>query len=450
MGLPIPFSNIGTVVTDILPLPLTTLNNLTNETYISEEVLEVLRLEQTTVALALNAAQVWHYFTEYQNVGSILFSTQERLDLGILLQDGVKSLSNAIRYTPIDNESFERLSEAMSEFSNASYQFKAFLQKLTNIGRREWTEFNIYGMYCGIAILSFALAYQVIILAYYSVEWRLSKNTSLLFPVSNKIPEQTAAIILLLLHCALLTFSNSYIDAEKQILMFCIAIICLLLAYRLRYTSSSVSLNNTDSDNPGQIGLSIEWCPIIVVCLSRLHEELVLGHGIDPSLKLYGAQHPLAFILSALILIILRFRVLADSHSKSKHRWAGATLSFQCDSLSIICLCVSWWYKRRGAGSDEISFVFTRAALMLPMFGLFLERYVWVRYSNKSLKNCNSVFTVDDIQGAQTHVNVFRICLYLIVVTGASAISSVAIIALQVWSMYVLVSIGNNQKARIS
>ena len=440
--MPIPFASIGTVVSDILPLPL----KIRNKRTLSEGANKALNLEHSAVALALNAAQVWHYFKEYEKVGSTLISSQERIDLESILQIAIRSLSNGIDYNS-QGDKGSNFARATHEFRNAENEIKHFLRKLTDIGRRKWTEFNVLGMCCGITFLTIALVLVII----------SGNSMSTTFPVfksdvfrsildKSKAPEQIATILMLLLHSVFLTFSNSYIDAEQQILMFALSIICLLLAYRLRYTSAASTRHKIDPNNPGCIGLSLEWCPIIIIILARIHEELITGHGIDSSLKLHTVQHPVVFILSSLVLIIIRVRVMMDSHSKSKHRWPGLILSLNFESLAIIALCVGWWYKRKGVEFDENSYLFTRIAFVLPIIGICAERYVWVRYSSKSFSNCSSLLSINDIDGAQTHVNAFRLCLFLIAVTGSSAVSSVVIIILKVWSLYVLAAIGNMQQ----
>jgi len=443
LGIPIPFSNLGTVAVDILPLPPSALaaldEKISSKGDLSGDVTKLLRIEHSVTALAINSAQVWNYFQKYSLVSPLFLSKQNNEKLTLMLNKATESFSTAIRNSIHDNGNEQN---CFVEYERAYHRFSDFLSTATDVGRQAWSEFNIFGMFLGISIICLALAVSVVLWFYIYIPSFNSRVSP--FPDCRKITECVAAAIFIMLQIVLLTFSNSYIDCEQSIVMFTIACLCILIFPRLRFADTQFG-NMSVSNEPGKITLSPSWFPVSILVASRIHELFVFGHGLDPSLKLYSAQNPIVFVMSSFALMFIRLRLFADAHSKSKYGWSGAMLSFQCDVLAILFLCASWRYKRKGIDFDESGFVFARCAFLFPLLGYILERISWLLQSSllKAYFRFSDVF---DVEGAQTHVNIFRIVIILMNVTGPSSAISVVLVFMQVWPLYYLAELCGSRK----
>jgi phosphatidylinositol glycan class O len=146
LGLPIPFANLGGLDPTLLPGSTP---------------------KHTATALALNAAQVWRYFTIYSETANRLPGLpplQEELDVAVSVF--VKAL--------LDPENPD-----VDQFVQASTLFKSFLQNALTLGQHVWKRFYSLGMVCGVSVL------VVAILLYAWPLWRDLMVTTRRFPISQ-------------------------------------------------------------------------------------------------------------------------------------------------------------------------------------------------------------------------------------------------------------------------
>ena len=205
------------------------------------------------LALALNAAQVWRYFTVYSQTANKLPSMPE---LDSLLNSALSAYKRALEH--------EDGSDSIA-YREACGKFKVFLNEAAELGIRVWTRFDTVGMVLGGSIL-FASA---LLVSWYLVRLAFYLNSTL--PGDQRL-EVTLASLLMLFYCVLLTFSNSYIDAEQHIGTFVQAVICIALCGRL--VSAPTYPKN------GKILPSLTpWLPLVIPLCSRIGELFVAGHG---------------------------------------------------------------------------------------------------------------------------------------------------------------------------
>jgi hypothetical protein len=88
------------------------------------------------------------------------------------------------------------------------------------LGKRLWTTFDVAGMVYGIMIILFSLLVDASHL--FSTDLKARSLISLsIFPWFS-LTETIVASIVMVFQCAMLTFSNSYINSERNIIMFTI------------------------------------------------------------------------------------------------------------------------------------------------------------------------------------------------------------------------------------
>eukprot|EP00980_Cylindrotheca_fusiformis_P029438 scaffold23476_cov125-Cylindrotheca_fusiformis.AAC.6 len=380
LGLPIPYQNLGGIVPSLLG---------------SKDI------RYTAAALALNAAQVWRYFTIYSETANKLPNLPE---LQTQLNDAISVYREALQHN-----------EDASD-SNAFYQacglFKVFLADASELGHRVWTRFDTVGMTMGGVILFFVLLS--------SIRSLLIETGSILSTPKNRILETTLTIMFVVFQSAMLSFSNSYIAAEQGIVTFMMAILG---------GSIFIRMNGTVAGGNSKI---VPYLPLFLPSLSRLAEVMVTGHGLDPSIRLHAAHSPFVFIPSLLCLLVMRIQI---------YRRIEATVMRIPMQVSIDCLCLlllAWsWIEKRSPDTKRNGFLSAK----LIIVALALSLPVSIAEARLKSKIGASVLPpqTSPIRGlAQVLSVVSKLMLVMMLVTGPATAASALIVSIQGWMLFVL------------
>lgn len=397
LGLPIPFANLGGLVTSLIP------------TLSSKQLLA------TTTALALNAGQVWNYLTSYSHQSNSL-PKHDMSDLQSILDDAILKFKSAISE---ENE---------LEYKEASGLFKLFLSQATDMGKRVWTRFDTTGMIIGVIFIAVALIMEMIQFATSHSDSSQQLSTIHTFYLRT---EYIITFLFSLFHCILLTFSNSYIIEEQHIIMFMMSTLCILLGvhrHLMTHTTSSLT-----SEILRDTKTTIQFLALVIVS-SRTNELFIKGHGLDPSLRVYTAHHPLFFGSTLLCLGSLRYHLF-----KYKCR---SLFSSICNYTPFLCLAFSWYEKYT---IDE-----TRNGYFLSGASLFLSTLGILHFLATSLNGQMSKKIIDTKDDNFTHriltECVFRILVFIVTVTGPSSAGSASLYVLQTYGIYKLMKVSYPNK----
>jgi phosphatidylinositol glycan class O len=442
MGLPIPFANIGGLVPDLLP-PLRVDRGRRRRSSSSSSSSSTPHI---ATALALNAAQVWNYLYTYSRTSRDLPADRMR-ELREMLDSASLVYRDAISQSQ-RHHSGEENGDAANDggvdvFDSTAYRqacalFKLFLAESTEMGKQVWTQFNEGGMMVGIGVIMVAWIMAIPL-------WNGSVRNEFVRAIwvddvtksrrndgegiTNGLNASTrhfvrvelaTSIAFMTFHCGVLTFGNSYIEHEREIVAFFLSVICLLV-YRRRYFATPVGAKSAI----GSIHL-----PLIVALCSRTNDIFITGHGLDPSIHLHAAHHPAVFLSSLLVLAILRIRWLGSS-SETIER-SGTTRAFSSTSIDIIaimCISCSWWDKR-SLDHSRTGFVSARLALVAVFLGLVHSLLslskLWKSSSRHGQKDI-----IGECQVEQVQLVLFRAMLFLVIVTGPSMGSTGVFILIQ-------------------
>ncbi|KAL7459119.1 hypothetical protein ACHAWC_011504 [Mediolabrus comicus] len=417
LGLPIPYANIGGLVTAILP---THAGDGTSSS-----------TPHIATALALNAAQVWTYLHTYSKTSKDL-PRGRLLELKELLDSAASLYRGAILQSQreVKNEEMvEQLSHDSTQFRQACGLFKIFLAESTGLGKQVWTQFNENGMKIGIAImfLAWILANPLwkrdvrkqmgIILYWFGTDTRFDSRVSkgvdtdredhiVASLKSFRLLELTASIIFMIFYCGVLTFGNSYIEHEREIVTFFLAILCLTVLRRRYYVSNK---------NTATTATSV-YLPLVVILCSRINDVFVSGHGLDPSIRLHASHNALMFLPSLAALLALRLHLVVEPTKKA------SLASKLIDVLVILCLACSWWDKRSHDHSRN-GHQFARASILFVVIGVmhsvYCLCYELTGQSRSWVLLCHS------------RIVIFRVMVFVVIVTGPSADSTAVLVVVQ-------------------
>ena len=425
LGLPIPYANLGAVIPSLLPR--------------SHEGKEEKEGSMVARALALNAAQVWQYMHTYSTTASSL-PDNEMDDLKSLLDHATTVYKNAIS----NNEHEDSIA-----YRKACGLYKNFLYEAITLGKRVWAQFNTSGMIRGIIFLSLSLFIHIIPLVVnpHSQKHHLKTEDQQLFQTKKELVTKhqydrnhgsiillSIAIIFMIFHTTILTFSNSYINAESEITSYFLSIMCLLIAIHcfLSIDTAKKFHNNTMTT----IQLQALSLPILIIFSSRLHCIFVKGHGQDPSLRVHLAHCRFVFVASLLLLAFIRTRMTTVQIKKTsastykRHKQLHLTI----DNMALFCLAISWWEKR-SIDPDRNGFISCTIAISLLLLSLLLLFYGYheKKHNGKHVSSRSNTIIED---GGNHHVLVlFKVMLFTITVTGPSAAPSAIIFIFQSWAL---------------
>jgi phosphatidylinositol glycan class O len=359
LGLPLPYANLGSLVPSFMPGTSTA---------------------QAATGLALNAGQVWRYFTVYSQTANRLPNLDElQLDLDL----AVTTYRRAF-------EAEDEESEDM--YLQAAVLFKDFLHKALALGQRVWTRFDATGMFLGISVLGMGLILQAAPLLSDCIRsrWRVEDCVAATFSVFI---------------CGVLTFSNSYILEEEHILLYAAGVISAVTALRIR-------------SEPVQATI---WRGVLIVPLVlRLSGLFVTGHGMDSSLYVHFAHHSLVFLSSLAILLAGRWFLFQAKVTQGR-------LQTLVDCCILISLAASWWAKRQ-PDPDQNGYIACRIALVLWAFGVILLMVDTLRCRSQDRLETDS----NMMEGTM------KILLALLTVTGPSTATTVVLFSFQMVVIFLL------------
>jgi phosphatidylinositol glycan class O len=386
LGLPIPYANLGGVVPSLLG---------------SKGVSE------TAAALALNAAQVWRYFTVYSETANKLPNLPE---LQNQLEEAVAMYKQALAQQ-----------KDFADDSNAFYKacglFKMFLVEASDLGHKVWTRFDTFGMICGGSVLLFTLAIWVTSVYLSAGNIRLP---------TNQYVENGLSAIFVFFQSGMLSFSNSYIESEQRIVMFMLGMLGVAMFVRMKSVTS------------GGNAKIVPYIPLLIPLLSRLAELLIAGHGMDPSLDLHFAHKPIVFLSFLLGLVALRVHF----YMKISRKFKTGIFHTAIDCVILLFLSLSWMEKR-SPDDTKNGYFFARLAITLLLGSLpvaIAESLGPVIGQAASTKNVESskVESRREVALVRALTVTFQLLIALMVVTGPSTAPTVLIVSLQGWMMYLL------------
>jgi hypothetical protein len=234
--------------------------------------------------------------------------------------------------------------------------------------------------------------------------WNLSISSLSALPREQYL-EVAISASFMFFHCVILTFSNSYIDAEQRIVMFTLAVICITLCYR-----------NATSPHDQKFGkkaapLTESWLPLAVPVCSRVGELFVSGHGQDPSIPLHPAHCPAVFLSALAGLAIIR-----------AHRTGKSALRVGLD-MAVLLLLALVWLEKRSSDTRRNGFMLCSMVLAVLTISIPLSAVDLIASREKSL-------------GAQSvshgiSVLLFRVLAAIMTVTGPSTASSALLFVIQ-------------------
>ena len=374
LGLPIPFANLGGLVPSLLPSP----NHSEKQS-----------TPQTALALALNAAQVWRYFTVYSETANKLPSMPE---MQSLLKRAVSVYKKALEH----DDGLDSIA-----YREACGKFKLFLMEAAELGIRVWTRFDTVGMIAGGSIL-FA---SVLLISWYLIRFACEYNNPL---PREQVMEVVISAVFMLFYCVLLTFSNSYIDAEQHIGMFALAVICIAMCARMASAPSRPK-------NGSKSLFAVRWLPLVIPLCSRLGELLISGHGLDPSIPIHAAHNAAVFLSSLSVLAIIRIYILREMRPVS--------IGHVCLDIVVLLLLALAWVEKRSSDTTRNGYLFCRMALVLVAIAIPLS----IADASTSKKGGSIPQNISD----SVSILLFRLLAAIMIVAGPSSASSVVLFMVQ-------------------
>ena len=379
LGLPIPYANLGSLVPALSLFP---------------------NAAQTATALALNAAQVWRYFTMYSTTANQLPGLQE-------LEERLQSAVTVWKSTLLLDPDREGVS---TETLKACSLFKMFLLEALQLGQQVWTRFDTTGMTIGVVILGIGIIVWTLPFFLESglrggivASWRV--------PPPANIWELVLTLLFVVFSCGVLTFGNSYILEEEHISTFMIGVLSFVLTIRLASTHHQ------------QMTLC-RYAPLIIPIASRVGELFVTGHGQDPSTRAHNVHHAAMFLSSVILLFVGRWYLFYT-------RITVAPSHMIVDCTTLLCLGQSWWEKR-DPDTERHGFGGTRCAIVLVMASLLHALFRVAQTQSQQGKLGTQASPGD------TMSIIIKILLLIMIVTGPSAATSVVLFSGQAAAMIVI------------
>jgi len=377
LGLPIPFANLGGLDPTLLPG--------------SSPV-------HTATALALNAAQVWRYFTVYSETANRLPGLPPlEAELKMAVSAFAKALSDHDNPDP-------------DHFIQASTLLKSFLKNALALGQHVWTRFDSVGMVGGVLVFVFGIVLHT---------WPLVKDIWQVatgkwrFPWSH-LNEMALTMLLILFTCGLCTFSNSYILEEENSIMFALSVLSIAIALRIRTANRE----------------SMAWIAIpIVPVLSRLAELFISGHGMDPSIPVHAAHHSGVFLTSLALIVLIRWTLF-------RYRLMDSVAHLVADLAALFFLALAWWEKRQ-PNQELNGYVYCRIEVVILSISLVvaLAQGMTRPSSPRNSSKSNLLRVEDDLL-----VVLFKLLVGVMTVTGPSSSTSMLFFMVQMSILYFLSS----------
>jgi len=242
----------------------------------------------------------------------------------------------------------------------------------------------------------------------------------------NQFVENGLSAIFVVFQSGTLSFSNSYIEAEQRIVMFMLQVLGLVLFVRMKGVTA------------GGNARIIPYIPLLIPLLSRISELVISGHGMDPSIRLHLAHHPIVFMGSLFGLMGLRVTFYNSLSNKTKTGLFHTSM----DCAIILCLALSW-IEKRNLDQTRNGYPATRAAigiLLVCTSIAIVEALPPTRQTTKKIAKVGNHYQIihHDVILVRTLTVVFELLLAMMIVTGPSAALTVLFFSLQGWMLYLL------------
>ena len=379
LGTPIPYANLGSLVPSLSLFQTAA---------------------QTAAALALNAAQVWRYFTIYSSTANPLPHMSE---LEERLQEAVAVWKEALAFPDAQDS---------NTYFKACSLFKLFLMEALQLGQRVWTRFDTTGMAMGVAILFLGIVlWSLPLITTLSYRYSLFQN----LPPLSQAWELVVTILFVIFQCGVLTFGNSYILEEEHILMYMIGVLGLILFLRLVITARSQQQSTTLK----------AYASLLIPMASRIGELYISGHGQDPSVRMHSAHHAGVFLSGTFLLAAGRWYLFRTHVIPSTNHMVA-------DSVALLCLGQSWWEKR-AFDHDRHGFDGTRLAIAITIVGLPIS----IRQAIKNHRKSGMTTVADSL------IIMIKVLWLVMIVTGPSSAPSALLFAIQASAIYVIGNSGS-------
>lgn len=396
LGLPIPYANLGGIAPTLLGYE---------------------QIAATTAALALNAAQVWRYFTMYSKTANKLPNLpalKEQLD------DAVEVYKQALAHPDASDS---------DAFYKASGLFKIFLTEAAELGHQVWTRFDTVAMFLGACLIFVTLVLWVVLL--------YLQAPSLRWPTINHWIEIGLSTLFVFFQSGMLSFSNSYIEAEQSIVMFMLGMIGFAIYVRMTLVKA------------GGNAAIIPHIPLLIPLLSRLSEFFVSGHGQDPSIRLHWAHNTYVFLSSLIGLIFLRilwWYRLVKKPALGRSITLCGVFHVLTDVLTVLFLALGW-IEKRSRDHSQNGYVWMRIAIALVLSSFLITIYQAFSPQKTAIQDEDSTDGGKTCSSPRTHnlqllskglSNVSKLLILIMVVTGPAAAPTVLLACLQGWMLYLL------------
>jgi phosphatidylinositol glycan class O len=390
LGLPIPYANLGGIAPTLLGY---------------EGIME------TTAALALNAAQVWRYFSIYSSTANKLPrlpELKEQLDQAVIVYKEALAQPEAI-----DSQAFYK----------ASGLFKVFLVEAAELGHQVWTRFDTVGMIMGAIVVFMTLMVSIFSMYLAAPTIRI--------PPSNQWVEIGMSAVFVFFQSGVLSFGNSYIEAEQSIVMFMMGMLGFAMYIRMYHVKAG-------GNEP-----IVPYVPLLVPLLSRLAELAISGHGLDPSIRLHAAHGIVVFIPSMVALLVLRVYAWYRLNEKpTQNIISFAFLHTIVDATTMLLVARSWVDKRSlDHDANGNGYFWMRMAIILVLGTAPITIYQGFAPSNPTMKDTTThsksmTSRLDLLSRGLGFLSKFFILI--MIVTGPAAAATVLLLSLQGWMLFLL------------
>ena len=280
----------------------------------------------------------------------------------------------------------------------------------SELGHAVWTRFDTFGMILGGSILFFVLCLRII-----SVILAIGHKRS----PSNQFVENALSAVFVVFQSGILSFSNSYIEAEQRIVMFMLQILGLAIFVRMQGVTA------------GGNAKIVPYIPLLLPFLSRVAELSISGHGMDPSIRMHMAHNSIVF-LSALV-GLAGFRGLLYQ----KYRDGAALFHTAVDFVALLCIAASWLEKR---SLDQTRNGYAAIRIAIGIWLICTPIAIAQALFLKVVKAAKTESRDRDAILVRTLTIVCKLFMIIMVVTGPSTASSIFFFCLQGWMMFVLTS----------
>lgn len=238
---------------------------------------------------------------------------------------------------------------------------------------------------------------------------------SIRLPPPNQFLELAMGTVFVFFQSGMLSFSNSYIQAEQSIVMFMLGMLGFAIWLRLNSVKAGGNVP------------AVPYIPLILPLLSRLAESFISGHGLDPSIRLYWAHSAAMFLPSLAALLLLRlhwwYRL---SEPSSRSIASSGFFHVAVDALTVVFLALGW-IEKRNLDQTRNGYLWIRIAIALILVSTPITIYQGLVPPKSSVgengTKADGLLRMSGSAGLLSRALAFlsKLLLLLMVVTGPAA-----------------------------